>query len=70
MRALLEIETENPQLIKDSIEIDEREYSRMKISSKVEGKKLIVEIDAEDFSSLRAGVSSYLRLIKACLEVP
>lgn len=70
MRAILEIDTDNPKLMKDSIEIDEKEYRRMKINSRAEKKRLIVEIDADDFSSLRAGVSSYLRLAKVCLEVP
>ena len=67
MKAHLELDLENPEIVKKSLEVDKEDSPRIKVKMKAEKKKLLIDIEAKDFSSLRAGLTSYLRLIKAAL---
>lgn len=67
MRAVLEITTKHPRAVMDAIAIDETASKRVRVVPKAVDGKLVVEIEAEDFSALRAGVTSYMRLAKAAL---
>lgn len=67
MKATLEMDVDDPQAVMDSISPDEQPSDRIRIEPRAEGGKLIVEIEASDFSALRAGVTSYMRLAKAAL---
>nr|5JMV_D Chain D, Uncharacterized protein [Pyrococcus furiosus DSM 3638]5JMV_E Chain E, Uncharacterized protein [Pyrococcus furiosus DSM 3638]5JMV_F Chain F, Uncharacterized protein [Pyrococcus furiosus DSM 3638]5JMV_G Chain G, Uncharacterized protein [Pyrococcus furiosus DSM 3638]5JMV_H Chain H, Uncharacterized protein [Pyrococcus furiosus DSM 3638] len=44
-------------------------YRRSEIDFKLEGKKIILDIKATDSSALRGTVNSYLRWIKAAIDV-
>ena len=68
MRAEIEIECENPEIVVKSIKPD-LEAKRFNVKlDKLEGKvKLTVE--SEDVSGLLAGINSYMRLIRTAINV-
>ncbi|WP_456329295.1 KEOPS complex subunit Pcc1 [Archaeoglobus sp.] len=67
MRAEIKIDGIDEAIFK-SIKQEEKEaISRAKVYQSEE--KLVLEIEAEDVSDLRAAINSWLRLIKMCVEV-
>ncbi len=67
MRAEIKIDGIDEAIFK-SIKQEEKEaISRAKVYQS--GEKLVLEIEAEDVSDLRAAINSWLRLIKMCVEV-
>ncbi len=50
------------------LKVEERDaISKAKVY--LDGGRLMLRLEAEDLSELRAAVNAWLRLIKACLEV-
>lgn len=67
VRAEIKIDGIDEAIFK-SIKQEEKEaISRAKVYQSEE--KLVLEIEAEDVSDLRAAINSWLRLIKMCVEV-
>jgi len=68
MKAYIEIETDNAEDLYRALKVEERNaISHAKVY--LSGKKLIISIEAEDISDLRAAVNSWLRLVKMCEEI-
>lgn len=67
MKAVLEIKTKHPKALMDAISVDEIDSQRVRAKPNVIGDALVVEIEAEEFAALRAGVTSYMRLVKTAL---
>ena len=69
-RAVIEIETKNPELITDALKPELKEdFQRTKIDIIPGDKKIKLMIDAEDVSALRAALNSYLRWINLAMEI-
>ncbi len=68
MKAEIEIECKNPEMIINSIkpDMDERKFV---VKLKAKENELKLEISANDVSSLLAGINSYMRLIKSSMGV-
>ncbi|QQG39943.1 MAG: CTAG/PCC1 family protein [Candidatus Aenigmatarchaeota archaeon] len=67
MRATLEIKTKHPKAVLEAIAVDEETSKRVRIRPGAKDGVLRVVIEADDFSALRAGVTTYMRLAKAAL---
>lgn len=67
MRAEIKIEGVGEAVFKSIKQEEKGSISRAKVYQS--GEKLILEIEAEDVSDLRAAINSWLRLIKMCAEV-
>ncbi len=65
MKAQLEIECKNPDIIIKSIKPDLEKTDKFSIKLKALENKLSATIEAEDMGSLLAGINSYGRLIKS-----
>lgn len=64
----IEIQTENANLLAKVLKIEERDaISKAKIYQSKD--KLLLSIEADDVSDLRAALNSWLRLIKMCEEI-
>jgi len=64
----IEIQTENASLLAKVLKIEERDaISKAKIYQSKD--KLLLSIEADDVSDLRAALNSWLRLIKMCEEI-
>jgi len=66
MKAEFVFEIEDVELIYKALKVEE-----IKTKAKVylEGGKLILTLEAEDLTSLRAAVNAWLRFIKVCKDV-
>ncbi|RLI73971.1 hypothetical protein DRO97_06520 [Archaeoglobales archaeon] len=62
------IETENPEIIYNSLRIDYNEV-RSKAKLYLAKDRLLLRIEAEDLTALRAAINAWLRLIRMCEEV-
>jgi len=67
VRAEIEIEGIDDAIFKSIKQEEKGSVSRAKVYQS--GEKLVLEIEAEEISDLRAAVNSWLRLIKMCVEV-
>lgn len=68
MKAELEIECKNPELIIKSLKPDIDESSFM-VKLKANKDKLLLNIESKDLSGLLAGINSYARMIRALKDV-
>lgn len=68
MKAELEIECKNPELIIKSLKPDIDESSFM-VKLKANKDKLLLNIESKDLSGLLAGINSYVRMIRALKDV-
>ena len=68
MKAEIEIECKEPDVIVKAIKPDLEEK---KFGVTLESKKgaVILKVEAEDISSLLAGINSYMRLIRTAIDV-
>ncbi len=66
MRAVVEVECENPELVKKAVEIEKDDA--FDVNLEIKKNMLVLNVKAEKISSLMAGINSYLRLINACVS--
>jgi KEOPS complex subunit Pcc1 len=60
---------EHSRLLRDSLQPEVGgEYSKSKVKIDLEGEELVLSIEAEDVTALRAAVNSYLRWMKLALD--
>lgn len=62
------IETKNPEIIYNSLKIEGSEV-RSKAKLYLAKDRLLLRIEAEDLTALRAAINAWLRLIKMCEEI-
>jgi tRNA threonylcarbamoyladenosine modification (KEOPS) complex Pcc1 subunit len=68
MKAEIEIECKDPEIVIKSIKPDEEEIKKFDAKISAEKNKLKLEVKAEDIPGLLAGVNSYLRLVKVAFD--
>jgi tRNA threonylcarbamoyladenosine modification (KEOPS) complex Pcc1 subunit len=68
MKAEVDIECKEPEIIIKSLEPDVEELKRFVVKLKAENNGLKLEIEAKDISSLLAGINSYMKLIKVAID--
>lgn len=68
MKAEIEIECKEPEIVIKSIKPDLEELKKFNVKFKNEKNKLKIKIEANDISGLLAGINSYLRLIKVAID--
>jgi KEOPS complex subunit Pcc1 len=66
MRAEFEFEIENAELIYKALKVEE---TKTKAKVYLEKGKLMLTLEAEDLTSLRAAVNAWLRFVKVCKDV-
>ncbi len=65
---VFEMEEEKAKILYMALRVEERDaISKAKVY--LEGGRLMLRLEADELSDLRAAVNAWLRLIKACLEV-
>ncbi len=69
MKAILEIECKDPEIFKKSLEPDIEKDKNIRINIKTKKNLLIIEIEAEKISYLKAVINSYLSLINVGKEL-
>jgi tRNA threonylcarbamoyladenosine modification (KEOPS) complex Pcc1 subunit len=69
MQATLKIECKNPEIIKKSLLPDIKEKKDLKINLKTDKNNLIIEIESQKISYLKAVINSYLSLVKTLKEL-
>jgi len=62
--AEVKIETENPQMVLDSLKPDMDDANRFSVIASTSGKSLVFKIEANDIAALKAALNSYLRLVQ------
>lgn len=62
--AQVNIETENPQRVIDSLKPDMEDANRFSVKASASGNKLVFNIEATDVAALKAALNSYLRLVQ------
>ena len=68
MKAEIELECKEPEIVIKSLKPDEEELDKFNIKLTSEKNKLKIKIEAEDISGLLAGINSYLRLVKVAMN--
>ncbi len=69
MQATLRIECKNPEIIRKSLLPDIKNKKDLKIYLSTDKKNLIIKIESEKISYLKAVVNSYLSLVKTLKEM-
>ena len=69
MKAEIEIECSNPDMIIKSIEPDIDESNKFNIKLEPKENKIEMEVESEDISGLLAGINGYLRSIKTSINI-
>ncbi len=69
MKATIEIECKNPEIIKKSLLPDIRDKKDINISLRNNKKNLIIEVETKKMSYLKAIINSYLSLVKMLKEL-
>jgi len=71
MQAILKFKFDNPDLIKKSLEPDTKNNSNKEVNVNIntDKKYLIIKIESEKISYLKAVINSYLSLIKMLNEM-
>lgn len=68
MKAEIELECREPEVVVKSLQPDKEQLNKFDVKLKPEKNKLKLEIEAEDISGLLAGINSYMRLIKVAID--
>ena len=68
MKAELEIECKDPEIVIRSIKPDEEGIKKFDANISAEKSKLKIRVEANDIPGLLAGINSYLRLIKVAID--
>jgi len=69
MKATIEIECKNPEIIKKSLLPDIKDKKDINISLRNNKKNLIIEVETKKMSYLKAIINSYLSLVKMLKEL-
>lgn len=69
MRAKIEIECENPEMIIKSLEPDIDKIEKFDVKLNSENNKIILTVESNEISGLLAGINSYVRLIRTAIGV-
>jgi tRNA threonylcarbamoyladenosine modification (KEOPS) complex Pcc1 subunit len=69
MRATLRIECKDAEIIRKSLLPDVQNRDDLKVNLKTEKNDLIIEIETEKISYLKAVINSYLSLVKGLKEL-
>ncbi|MCD6477294.1 MAG: hypothetical protein J7K26_04035 [Candidatus Aenigmarchaeota archaeon] len=69
MRAFIEIECKNPDIIIKSIKPDIDQNQKFDVNINNDKDKIIIEIKSPEISGLLAGINSYLKLIRTSIEI-
>jgi len=69
VRAELEIECANPDIVIKAIRPDVAESGKFSAKLKSEKKSVKLTVESKDIVGLLAGINSYARLIKASVDV-
>lgn len=64
MKALIEVECTNPDIILKSLQPDMDESGKFKVNVKTNSNKIILSVESEEIGGLLAGINSYLKLIR------
>jgi len=65
---VFEIYQKTPKIIHDSLKVEE-EGSKSKAKIYLEQGRLMLTLEADDLTALRAAVNAWLRFIKICKEI-
>ena len=65
MEATLKIPCKRPELVKKSLEVDIEEKGKIKVSISADKKDVIIKINTQKISYLKAVINSYLSLINS-----
>jgi tRNA threonylcarbamoyladenosine modification (KEOPS) complex Pcc1 subunit len=68
MKAEIEIDCKDPDVIVRSLKPDNEELKKFDASLKSDNGKIKIRIDASDIPGLLAGINSYLRLVKVASD--
>jgi len=68
MKAEIEIECKEPEIIIESLKPESIDLKKFDIKLKAEKDKIKLEIKAENISNLLAGINSYMKLIKVAID--
>jgi len=69
MKATLKIECKNPEVIKKSLLPDTKNKKGIKIDLATDKNNIIIKIQTEKISYLKAIINSYLSLVKCLKEL-
>ena len=64
MKAEIEIDCKDPEIIIKSLNPDNEELKKFDVSLQSEKNKIKIKVQAKDIPGLLAGINSYLRLVK------
>jgi tRNA threonylcarbamoyladenosine modification (KEOPS) complex Pcc1 subunit len=68
MKAEIEIECKEPEIVIRSIKPDEGEIKKFDVKMSAEKNKLKIKVESKDIPGLLAGINSYLRLVKVAID--
>jgi len=68
MKAEIEIECKNPEIIIKALKPSIEDAKKFKVELETDNKKLKLKIEAENISGLLAGINSYMRLIRTSIN--
>jgi KEOPS complex subunit Pcc1 len=66
---IFEFRLRDPVIVYESLKPEEGEGIRSKAKIYLKGDSLLLKLEAEDLTSFRASLNTWLRLIKTCEEV-
>jgi len=69
MKAEIEIECKNPEIIVKSLKPDIEDIKKFDVKLKPENDKLLLLIESKDITGLLAGINSYIKLIRTAIDV-
>jgi len=69
MKAEIEVDCENPEMVIKSIEPDMDKNNKFEVKLEAKKDKIEIKIKAKDTAGLLAGINSYLRLIKTTKDM-
>jgi len=68
MKAEIEIECKNPEILIKALKPDVEDAKKFDVKLKTDKNKIKLKIEAENISGLLAGINSYMRLIKTSIN--
>ena len=68
MKAELEIECKNPEIVVKALKPDVEDAKKFNVKIEAEENKIELEIEADNISGLLAGINSYIRLIRTSIN--
>jgi len=68
MKAEIEIECKNPEIIIKALKPDIGDAKKFKVELETNKNKLKLKVEAENMPGLLAGINSYMRLIRTSIN--